>query len=1226
MGECAHIIPKRVGSHPREDYKTSLEDRKKDKNLLYLCELHHKYADNVLLAADYPADLLKEWKANHEKWAANINKEEAHLPKEIQSEFLEVFSELKGKASNAAKHSKNLVLKLFEACRQNISLGKYIAAAAVLSQIELLLPELNSKELNVKAEIITGVLTYRNEDVHAAKKLLLNVIKQNPTNIEAMYDYVDICEAAPEPGDIAERYEAYIRDAEPSDPRIKVLEAIRAQENKDSAIIISKEKFAAIPDKRINYKYLIQRAILFDFCREYGARDALVNQIAKEYPRNPRPEMFRFVFKAVDTLRGTVSLEAHTECLRYSEAQKVKARSIGHLTVRDYLMWDFHELLVHCQRAFLYGVGEDVEPLADKVLEGILKSFPDRHILTILEDVLRHIRLPARQVNSLMDVLQKTKVKKPIELYRQMLIQSLRHPEIENEFVIFLEVEKQKEMLGLFTSIKNKDAKNALQILKKIQDEEFLIILLHHIPDQELVTNLATELEVSDNAKPGLQFAKVEALAKAGKQGEAILILNSMDFTNFPPSALERVEKIAWKQKARRLFIPAANKLLSFNIPTNYKAELNAKLAIALQKEGDDSLSVKHAEMALENNIELGIENSESMLLLIANGYLVLSKPELACQVFQKFSLPASFAIKLTHANAILKTSNPNKLEEAAQRVVEAFEASEHPDDRTYVSAFMALNEINQKANVSHSKVEDGYFVKLHELGWFYIGDRHKSLGATAIAQGTENYKALISKTVNEEIDWPSDKYSKPGNKRRIIFILSPVGFLTARAAEAMENLAQQGNDPIWSVQALKEDGSLDIETLTAFLKEHNKSSDDFFKSYCETPFPFSFLAAAEGSLGRAISKVTAEAKGFIRCNVGANDDLERQDNAAKSVLEGAACVIDGLSSIVLCEAGLMQSVLKAIPHLTVPVTVIKELRTLASGFDPATPTAGRGGYAGGRMHFSERNVDKEKILFNNLKLGADLLDALPNKKIAQHDPSTEDENKLPKKIPASMLDALNLAVAMNAKLLTDDGILPKAYELLEKKTPPQNFSSIALIKCFYEKNILSQQDYLKYFSLLSNYRYHLLPISVDGLMQTVMPTRNGLVSATPKNIEYLNLQLTLSEGYGVNKSLSLKIVTQFISNLIKDDTIPEDFADTVFAYTIVRSIGQKESKILAATLLNICKKQIEDRWQSNLARKKFEILKRQLAIFSETYDPMIASIPELMKVVRVKSEVVVDT
>ncbi len=37
LGECAHIVPRRVGSHPREDYTTPLEDRRQEPNLLYLC-------------------------------------------------------------------------------------------------------------------------------------------------------------------------------------------------------------------------------------------------------------------------------------------------------------------------------------------------------------------------------------------------------------------------------------------------------------------------------------------------------------------------------------------------------------------------------------------------------------------------------------------------------------------------------------------------------------------------------------------------------------------------------------------------------------------------------------------------------------------------------------------------------------------------------------------------------------------------------------------------------------------------------------------------------------------------------------------------------------------------------------------------------------------------------------------------------------------------------------
>lgn len=74
LGECAHIVPRKVGSHPREDYETSLIDRSKDANLIYLCEEHHKIVDNPINASFYTAEILRTWKKEHENWAARVKK------------------------------------------------------------------------------------------------------------------------------------------------------------------------------------------------------------------------------------------------------------------------------------------------------------------------------------------------------------------------------------------------------------------------------------------------------------------------------------------------------------------------------------------------------------------------------------------------------------------------------------------------------------------------------------------------------------------------------------------------------------------------------------------------------------------------------------------------------------------------------------------------------------------------------------------------------------------------------------------------------------------------------------------------------------------------------------------------------------------------------------------------------------------------------------------------
>lgn len=155
-------------------------------------------------------------------------------------------------------------------------------------------------------------------------------------------------------------------------------------------------------------------------------------------------------------------------------------------------------------------------------------------------------------------------------------------------------------------------------------------------------------------------------------------------------------------------------------------------------------------------------------------------------------------------------------------------------------------------------------------------------------------------------------------------------------------------------------------------------------------------------------------------------------------------------------------------------------------------------------------------------------------------------------------------------------------------------------------------------------YRYHLLPISVGDLLDTVMPkSAAALIGVEPRNIEFLQLQLTLSPEYGVNETTALKILSLFFTQIISDDTVPEDVADTIFAYTIVRFFGQRKSKLQSEVLKEVCRRGLgEERWQSALTKRKYGILVRQLSRFGETYDPIFTAMPILMKVV---SPLIVD-
>lgn len=65
LGEIAHIVAAEKDG-PRGDDPLPLKDRNKFDNLMLVCREHHKHFD-VQYVADYPADLLRKWKKEHEK-------------------------------------------------------------------------------------------------------------------------------------------------------------------------------------------------------------------------------------------------------------------------------------------------------------------------------------------------------------------------------------------------------------------------------------------------------------------------------------------------------------------------------------------------------------------------------------------------------------------------------------------------------------------------------------------------------------------------------------------------------------------------------------------------------------------------------------------------------------------------------------------------------------------------------------------------------------------------------------------------------------------------------------------------------------------------------------------------------------------------------------------------------------------------------------------------------
>jgi hypothetical protein len=163
LGECAHIIPRKVGSHPREDYLTPLEDRKKGANLLYLCEMHHPIIDNSDLAEQYTADVLRKWKQEHEAWAVNVKKNSPFIPAFVQAELKKLNNDFQEKFAQQAELAANILGKLLDTCHDLLLRNRVAEARSIMAQVDVLLLDSSNEDLIQRNSFLWAIVDIKSE-------------------------------------------------------------------------------------------------------------------------------------------------------------------------------------------------------------------------------------------------------------------------------------------------------------------------------------------------------------------------------------------------------------------------------------------------------------------------------------------------------------------------------------------------------------------------------------------------------------------------------------------------------------------------------------------------------------------------------------------------------------------------------------------------------------------------------------------------------------------------------------------------------------------------------------------------------------------------------------------------------------------------------------------------------------------------------------------------------
>jgi hypothetical protein len=777
------------------------------------------------------------------------------------------------------------------------------------------------------------------------------------------------------------------------------------------------------------------------------------------------------------------------------------------------------ELSLHLSLSHLTGEDHKVREKSDQIFALIEKCYFDNFINHNLVLFLPHLRITADQWKILFKKIKQSSVEPLVSVLEILFLQALPHDDLFDDLRCFLEDYSCSELLAIFDAVQSNDAQKSISLLNTKNNTDFSLKFIQAIIKKEIAIPVANAIRVGGEQERDLLFIRLGMLRYWQKHEDALSIISGLDTKDIAPSGLDIVARITYENERWDLFIRAALELLKREIDIAFKAQIHGWLATAYFHLNDDTNTIYHAEEALKYPDIFGETNSQMLLSGLGQSLAIKGQYDAACEKFSTFKhVKRSFPLFLQEAELYSKSSRNNKYEIALSLILKAYEQADAYNDELYLAAYMLLVELGNSGVVplqNEPVIEEGLFVKLDGLteGWFYIGDSEKSLGAIPLGLGDSRYAALIHKPISEEIEWPADKYSRRGN-RKILHIATAAAFLSVRANEAIQSAAAQGRKGIFFVEAFKEDGSVDFEMFKQAFSDQESGANEFFQKYITSHIPFAFLCKKMGGVGNAVAKISQEEQGFIRCNNGTEADLSAQRARAIEVLDGKLCFIEGLSALILAEAGLLSAVIDKVPSLGVSSSVIRLIRKVAARFESVSGDGGRASFSKDRFQLSQKNSEQESLTREKLLHAADLLDNLSNK-VLDRTRSTEAVN-MQSVVPDYFSTAFYHAQEKKTHILTDDAILIEAYRVTEPKGSyiPQHFSSISLVKAMAERGIISWRDYLQYFALLSGYRYHLLHLTVDDLWRTVFgSTTGGLVNLQTKGSSAFQFKLHSIRG-----------------------------------------------------------------------------------------------------------------
>lgn len=829
-------------------------------------------------------------------------------------------------------------------------------------------------------------------------------------------------------------------------------------------------------------------------------------------------------------------------------------------------------------RLFIKALGENdpksANHLAKEIFDQALQLHFDTTVDQILGSLLENFSLPDLDFQKLLSYLESSTIKISDESVKALIIQFCANGKLLTEGKTFFEKIDNVSTIQFIENISLNKQDELIEYLKK--DNIFMFLFASRAKDFPILRKRVIE------ALPEAEFYDKDKLLLAfyydqNEIDDAYKILLNIDLSESNLAECDLFYKITDQKKDYFLKSKILERWVQIERDENGIINLQLSLLEAYFYMKKYPGVVKLGKELLENKERINEHNTEVVIrfiiLSLMNRGEYSEANKFITEMQEQLNTPV---LRFLEADIFTKNS---KGKEAIRSLVEGVKMQKTPSDEDYSMLYMLMVSIDNLEKIdietSESKAAENNFVKLTGGSdkWYYIGD-DSPLDATKVSKDNPKYASFINKRVGENIEFPDDKYSPPEKPRSIERILKIENYIFRQVVDKFNTLARENRlEGVQVIKVSEENGKFDPENLINFMKDQSERKESFFDMYCKNNSPLAFLAISEGGLFNAIGKITSEGRGFIKCMPGSQTEIENQQNIANTAINGAEVILDGTSALLLSERGLLEKVVKSIPKLKVPHSVIDLLLEASRKFELSPGQVGNMGYSRGKIQFNESHKPTMNRIRNNILRSVRVLEEAPVS-ILYVPESSVSSSFVEKNVPAELRDACILAQNNKAIVLTDDFLYLQANSIGTKKDTPKHFSSITIVKLLFEKSILSLEEYLDYFYYLTSYRCHFLQLTADDLEKAVIINGDSFAIKS-ENIRQFNLKFILSKEYGVDPQIALQVIINFLLRIIKNNSI--SIEDTVRVFEEIDAQFLSEHSFFSNTAIQMCERVIKN-------------------------------------------------